>query len=296
MRRATAKMVAERAGVSRSLVSMYLAGNPKTWISAATKQRIDEAVKALNYRPNPAGQALRGGRTGTAVLILGGMTSPGGGLFAETLLEAFEERGVRLYLSVTKFDPARERAALTDALRLDYDAVIDSLSPDFVREELREVPPDFPLFFTTEPVPGSPFGAVWFDRHPALEELRRRRPGKTIALWSNGFDGMPPDGWIVCHHTEWDKAAAIRPDVLVLSSGISEAAFAPEWKRRIPDYVPEFVACGFRPDSACCVELDLPAFAAELAAAVVQKINSPESEAIRRGVPAILKEGERKNG
>ena len=56
----TARDVAERAGVSRSLVSMYLNRNPRVWISEETKQRIDEAIRSLGYRPNPGGTAAAG--------------------------------------------------------------------------------------------------------------------------------------------------------------------------------------------------------------------------------------------
>ena len=55
----TARDVAERAGVSRSLVSMYLNRNPKVWISEAAKRRIDDAVRELQYQPNRAAQLLR---------------------------------------------------------------------------------------------------------------------------------------------------------------------------------------------------------------------------------------------
>ncbi len=54
----TARDVAERAGVSRSPVSMYRNRNPKAWISEAAKRRIDDAVRELQYRPNRAAQLL----------------------------------------------------------------------------------------------------------------------------------------------------------------------------------------------------------------------------------------------
>ncbi len=48
--------IAERAGVTEATVSMALANNPR--ISAATRTRIQELARTLNYQPNPYVSAL----------------------------------------------------------------------------------------------------------------------------------------------------------------------------------------------------------------------------------------------
>lgn len=59
----TQKQVAQRAAVSRSTVKDVVTGNPR--VSEATRQRVLEAMQALNYRPNLAARELIGRRSRT---------------------------------------------------------------------------------------------------------------------------------------------------------------------------------------------------------------------------------------
>lgn len=63
MARATIDDVARRAGVTKSTVSHALSG--KRPVSPETRQRIEDAIAALGYRPNPVAQRLAAGRAGT---------------------------------------------------------------------------------------------------------------------------------------------------------------------------------------------------------------------------------------
>ena len=65
---ATIKDVAQAAGVSASTVSRVLSG--KVFVDDATKRRVTEAVRALNYQPNPLARALRERRTNTIALMV----------------------------------------------------------------------------------------------------------------------------------------------------------------------------------------------------------------------------------
>jgi len=56
---ATLGDVAARAGVSISAVSRVLSDAPDSRVSAATRQRIVDAARELQYRPNFAGRALK---------------------------------------------------------------------------------------------------------------------------------------------------------------------------------------------------------------------------------------------
>ncbi|MBG6084468.1 LacI family DNA-binding transcriptional regulator [Zhihengliuella flava] len=69
-RRPTVRQVAERAGVSHQTVSRFLRGDPG--MKPATVERLQEAVKALDYRPDLAARTLRTGRSGVLTAILPG--------------------------------------------------------------------------------------------------------------------------------------------------------------------------------------------------------------------------------
>lgn len=68
-RRPTLSDVAERSGMSKSAVSMILNDRPGSRLSAEAAERVRTAAAELGYRPNPAAQSLRLGRTGTIGFI-----------------------------------------------------------------------------------------------------------------------------------------------------------------------------------------------------------------------------------
>ncbi|MFF1830732.1 LacI family DNA-binding transcriptional regulator [Paenarthrobacter sp. NPDC058040] len=72
-RRATIMEVAQMAGVSHQTVSRYFRAN--AGMKQATRERIRDAVADLNYRPNLAARAMRGGRTGRLGVLLPSGTS-----------------------------------------------------------------------------------------------------------------------------------------------------------------------------------------------------------------------------
>jgi LacI family transcriptional regulator len=59
--RSTIKDVSERAGVSIKTVSRVL--NKERYVGAATRERVEEAVRALNFRPSLAARSLAGRRS-----------------------------------------------------------------------------------------------------------------------------------------------------------------------------------------------------------------------------------------
>lgn len=64
----TIKDVAKEAGVATSTVSRVLSDNPR--ISDETKERVNEAVKKLNYKPNPIARSLANNKTRILGVVL----------------------------------------------------------------------------------------------------------------------------------------------------------------------------------------------------------------------------------
>ncbi len=68
--RVTAARIAEHLGLARSTVALVLNGRAEELrISAATQERVHEAVRELGYQPNASARAMRSGRFGCAALI-----------------------------------------------------------------------------------------------------------------------------------------------------------------------------------------------------------------------------------
>lgn len=68
-KRPTLADVAARAGMSKTAVSLVLNNRPGSRLSAEAVQRIHDAARELNYRPNPAARSLRVGTTNTVGFI-----------------------------------------------------------------------------------------------------------------------------------------------------------------------------------------------------------------------------------
>lgn len=66
---ATVQEVARRAGVSLATVSRVQ--NGVTTVAPEIRDRVNAAIKELDYRPNPMAQGLRKGRSNTVALLVG---------------------------------------------------------------------------------------------------------------------------------------------------------------------------------------------------------------------------------
>lgn len=61
--------VARLAGVSKTAASLVLNERPNTRLAAGTAQRVRDAARQLDYRPNPSAKSLRTGTTRTVGVI-----------------------------------------------------------------------------------------------------------------------------------------------------------------------------------------------------------------------------------
>ncbi len=118
---ATLSDVAEAAGVSPTLVSRYL--NHRIELPAATRQRIDDAVARLDYRPNLLAKRLSTGRTEAISLVTPEIANPFFAELAASIEAEAERQGYAVYISSTRGDPARE----ADAIRRLADQHVDGL-------------------------------------------------------------------------------------------------------------------------------------------------------------------------
>jgi LacI family transcriptional regulator len=81
----TLSEIARRAGVSVSVVSRLLNGDPQVRTRDETRERVLQIAKELRYTPNHAGRALRLARTKALALIVPDVSTP---LFADVLAGA----------------------------------------------------------------------------------------------------------------------------------------------------------------------------------------------------------------
>jgi LacI family transcriptional regulator len=124
-RRVTLAEVAEHAGVSRTTASLVLAGRGRELrISTTVEQRVIEAAKELEYRPNIVSRSLRTGTTRTIGFVSDTVaTSRLAGDMIKGALEAAREQGMLLFIGETEGEPDLER----DLLQAMHDRQVDGV-------------------------------------------------------------------------------------------------------------------------------------------------------------------------
>lgn len=113
--------VATAAGVSRTTVSRYL--NRKIKLPNETMQRIEQAIRDLDYRPNALARRLSLGRSETIGLVTPEIANPFFAEIAARIEARAAARGLSLFVSSTAGVAARE----LDVFRRLEDRVVDGL-------------------------------------------------------------------------------------------------------------------------------------------------------------------------
>ena len=98
--------VAREVGVSMMTVSRVI--NDKGDVSAATRQRVLDAVERLGYRPSGIARGLATRKTGTLGLVIPDVANPFFAELARGVEQVAYGRGYNVFLCNTDEDPERE--------------------------------------------------------------------------------------------------------------------------------------------------------------------------------------------
>jgi LacI family transcriptional regulator, galactose operon repressor len=181
--------VARAAKVSAMTVSRFF--NAPAKLSAATRHRVEAAIKQTHYFPNAAARSLIVGRTDSIALIVGDITNP----FFTTVARGVEDRAQQsnLALIICNSDEtlAKEKQYVELLLRRRIDGIIlapSHLGADHLAALIRK---RTPAVLLDRPSSEVPFDVVRGDSKKAAFEL-------TQHLISQGYQriafvGGPPD-------------------------------------------------------------------------------------------------------
>lgn len=109
-RRVTIDDVAKLAGVSYQTVSRVI--NNKPYVSAVTKQRVQEVIADTGYRPSPIARSLATARTATIGLIVPDISNPYFSAIARGVEQVAYANGYSVLLCNTGEDASRELEVL----------------------------------------------------------------------------------------------------------------------------------------------------------------------------------------
>ncbi|PAZ11498.1 LacI family transcriptional regulator [Streptomyces sp. SA15] len=121
MRQPTIRDVAERAGVSKSLVSLVLRGSDQ--VRPEKREAVLRAVRELGYRPNAAARSLSEQRTRTVGVLLNDLRNPWFVDLLDGLNRPLHEHGLHMLLG----DARLNRRTGQDLARPFLDVQVDGL-------------------------------------------------------------------------------------------------------------------------------------------------------------------------
>lgn len=114
--------VANRAGVSRALVSLVMRDSPK--VSDRSRAAVLEAAEALGYRRNLMAHHLASRRTMTIGLVLNDLHNPFFAEMTDGIHETALKAGYRIVINTGLRSPAGEKSAIDTFLEFRTDGII----------------------------------------------------------------------------------------------------------------------------------------------------------------------------
>jgi DNA-binding LacI/PurR family transcriptional regulator len=109
-RRPTITDIAERAGVAPMTVSRAV--NDSGYVSREAREKVERAIKELNYHPNALARGLKRQRTHVVGILLPDIANPFSAELAQGIQEVLLERGYTSFITTSERSVQREQAAL----------------------------------------------------------------------------------------------------------------------------------------------------------------------------------------
>ena len=141
MNRSNILEVAKLAGVSPSTVSRVTSGNAV--VKPETREKVQQAMEKLGYRPNSAAQSLSSKRSNTLGMVVAGLDGPFYGPMISGVESALRAHGKHLIIASGSGDSKSEEEAVTFLLDRQVDGLIlltEWLEQRFVSELALRIP------------------------------------------------------------------------------------------------------------------------------------------------------------
>jgi len=239
--------VARLAGVSTATVSRVL-NNPEL-VSAATRQRVNEAIRQLDYRLNIAARSLRTSQTRTIAVVLPTIADPVINRMVEAIEDVAIGAGYTLLLCSTRGDASREQAYVEFLTLQTFADGVLYISPRAAPEAVMALARDeVPLVLCNYLVDQEDVPCVLVDHVSSIYQTTAHllaRGHRRIALLNLAAPHYHParmryDGFVRAH-----QDAGVAPD-LSLCYEIDQPTYAtPDWY----DVIDALLARDDRPDA-----------------------------------------------
>lgn len=118
----TIRSVADHAGVSKSLVSRVLRGSPH--VSPDKKRAVEEAIKALGYRPNGAARSLSERRTRAIGVVVNDLSQPWIVDFLEGVNATLSQSDMHMFVGDGRLDRRADERLMRAFMEMRVDGLI----------------------------------------------------------------------------------------------------------------------------------------------------------------------------
>lgn len=119
--------IAEKLGVSKTLVSMVLNGKgDENGISKSTQEKVIQLAQEMNYKPNQFARGLRMGKSNTVGLIVSDISNPFYARIARHIEDYCSKEEYNLIICNSDENPAKEKKIINTLLEKQVDGLIIS--------------------------------------------------------------------------------------------------------------------------------------------------------------------------
>lgn len=162
MKKITMQDVALKAGVSKSTVSQYI-NNRYEFMGAATKLRVEEAIKELGYIPNYVAKSLKQKKSGTIGVIVANILHTFSTEIIRAIEDVCEKNGFHLFVCNADDQPEKERLYINMLLAKQVDGLIifpTNGNHDYYKQLKRD---KFPIVFVDRVIDEAIYPVVLLD-------------------------------------------------------------------------------------------------------------------------------------
>lgn len=157
--------VAKKAGVSAATVSHVINGTKK--VSPSTRQKVDDAIRILDYKPNIAARNFKTGKMNVIAFIVPDIANP----FFSTLIDEIEtvlaSKGYKLIILNTKETKSREKEIISTLSRGMADGLMIASTMEEYDEIRMLIPDGMPAIFIDRKLSGCPKCTICVDCYEA---------------------------------------------------------------------------------------------------------------------------------